>query len=77
MELRENIYNILILNIDMYDIIYKLLVLLCEKNKIKENSINKILTHLHKFLFKYNNNYRPIYHIENLVLFICKIIHDK
>ena len=77
MELRENIYNILILNIDMFDIIYKLLVLLCEKNKINEKTINKVLTHLHKFLFKYNNNYRPIYHIESLLLFICKKIHDN
>ena len=35
----------------------------------------KIFIKLHKFLKLYNNNYRPIYHLESFVCYLCIVIH--
>ena len=30
---------------------------------------------LYKFLKLYNNNYRPIYHLESFIFYLCKVIY--
>ena len=42
----------------------------------KEEKIENILFKLPKFLKLYNNNYRPIYHLENFILYLCINIHE-
>ena len=37
--------------------------------------IEKIQTFLYRFLKLYNNNYRPIYHLESFVYYLCIVIH--
>ena len=43
--------------------------------KITANITEKIFTELYKFLKLYNNNYRPIYHLESFVFYLCIQIH--
>ena len=48
---------------------------------INENKINTIISFsvkyslLLSFLKYFNNNYRPIYHVENYLLYLAKLIH--
>jgi hypothetical protein len=43
---------------------------------IKEQHISDVMIKTYCFFQYYNNNYRPIYHLENYFLNLIKIIHD-
>ena len=60
-ELREKIYNIMVLNHNVHEIIYRVL----SKLNIKE-----VDEEVYVYLKHYNNNYRPIYHLELIFLTI-------
>ena len=74
-EFRELLYTILIYNINLNDCIFYVLKELIEKDYIKNDSIDKIFLKLASFLTYYNNNYRPIYHLESFFYSLCKEIH--
>ena len=63
-ELRESLYNILIYNQDEGDCIYEIIRILLESDK----EIKDIHGKVYDFFKLYNNNYRPIYHLEKLIL---------
>lgn len=67
---RDDIYDILTYQLKIENLIYKLLNKLIVNNYINNNNISKILFKLDEFFLYYNKNYRPIYHIENILLFI-------
>jgi len=73
---RENIYNIIVFNIDIFECIYKILFKLSELKKIKQKNMVYILKELFIFLRRYNNNYRPIYHIEYFLLILHQVINE-
>ena len=75
LELREKLYNIFTYNLDLYSCIYHIVFTLIEKGYITNDKTEKIFIKLHKFLKLYNNNYRPIYHLESFVCYLCIIIH--
>ena len=75
-KLRENLYNILIYNLNIYDCIWYIITELCKKNYIKNEIIPTLSVETYKFFFYFNNNYRPIYHLENYVLYIINTIHE-
>jgi len=75
--LRDNIYDIFIYNINMYD--FMLDIIRNVYNKIPEDKVkilNNILIELFYCLKYYNNNYRPIYHIEKYLLYLSKTINE-
>jgi hypothetical protein len=74
--LRENIYNIFIYNIDINLCINYIIKKLIESNIIKFNKISEILKKTFDFYLYYNNNYRPIYHLEKYILNIISIINE-
>jgi hypothetical protein len=76
MQFRENIYNIIVFNIDIFECIYKILYKLSEKKKIKQKNMVYIFKELFIFLRRYNNNYRPIYHIEYFLLILHQVINE-
>ena len=73
--MRESIYALLIYNLDIYECIYNILSKLIEKGKLKDEHFEKILFKTYKFLKLYNNNYRPIYHLESLIFYVCIVIN--
>lgn len=75
MEFREILYEILIYNIDLNKCILYVLTELMNKNLLDENKIEKIYVKLSNFFIYYNNNYRPIYHLESFFYYLCKVIH--
>ena len=43
--------------------------------KIQAGAMSDILIELYTFLQYFNNNYRPIYHFENFMLFLTMKVH--
>ena len=76
MRFRENIYNIIVFNIDIFECMYKIIYKLTEKKKIKQKNMIYIFKALFVFLRRYNNNYRPIYHVEHFLLTLYKEINN-
>jgi len=73
---REILYDIFIYNLCINDCIWYILSILVEQNKIQLKDISKILIKTYTFFQYYNNNYRPIYHVENYFLFLTQIVHN-
>lgn len=74
-EFREILYNIFIYNINIYEAVWYILERLIHKEFIKQKDINKILRITYTFFQYYNNNYRPIYHLESYLFNLITIIH--
>lgn len=75
-ELRELLYEILIYNLDFNEILWEIITHFSINNKISYTSLREILEKLYDHIKRYNNNYRPIYHLENMLLNITNHI-DK
>lgn len=77
-ELRRILYDILVYNLNIHDCIYWILSRLITTGKINngDESINTNLLETTYHFFKYyNNNYRPIYHLENYLLYLIRLVH--
>lgn len=76
LKFRDLLYDIFIYNLDITDCIWYILSSLVNQNKIKIDHLSDILIKTYCFFQYYNNNYRPIYHLENYLLYLGKIIHN-
>ena len=76
-EFRDTIYDIFIYNIDVNECIYKIISHFIETKEINEENIEEIIFQGYKFFRYYNNNYRPIYHLERFLYYICIKLHDN
>ena len=71
-------YDILIYEINIYNAIWYILEILINKKKyITNENVTTIMIKTFEFLKYYNNNYRPIFHLENYFLFICEQIAPR
>jgi hypothetical protein len=75
LKFRDILYDIFIYNLDITDCVWYILSILVEKNKIDKNDLSQILIRTYCFFQYYNNNYRPIYHLENYLFYLIKVIH--
>ena len=73
--LRQIIYDLLIYNYNIGESIYYIIYTLINKNLIKNDDYIELMINTYHFLKYFNNNYRPIYHLENFILYLTKIIH--
>ena len=74
--LRDKLYEIFIYNLNLNECIWKIFKNIVDEYNLSEDKINLILLETYNFFKFYNNNYRPIYHLEKLVLCLCKIIYE-
>ena len=73
-ELRECLYDILTYDINIQECVWYILRTLITDGLLLPNMMNDIMLQTYVFLQYFNNNYRPIYHLENFVLLlVCKI----
>jgi hypothetical protein len=72
---RDTIYDILVYNLDVADCIWYIVTHFIELGKLQDSDISDILQNLHPMLKHYNNNYRPIYHLENIFFYMLNKIH--
>ena len=76
LKFRDILYDIFIYNLDITDCIWYILTNLIELKKIKKNHLSSILLKTYSFLKYYNNNYRPIYHLESYLFYLISVIHE-
>ena len=75
LQFRDQLYDIFIYHLDLNECIWEILYNIFIEYNLCQESISRILVELYKFLKYYNNNYRPIYHLEKFMLYLCKEIH--
>ncbi len=75
LEFRDIIYDIFIYNMDINECLYEIIGYFVENKKLDSEKLDSVFDNLYKFFRFYNNNYRPIYHLERYLYNLCKIIH--
>ena len=75
LKFRDILYDIFIYNLDITDCIWYILSSLMEQKILKRENLSTIMLKTYTFFQYYNNNYRPIYHVENYFLYLAKLIH--
>ena len=73
---RDLLYDIFIYNLDITECVWYILSSLIEKKLIKKQHLTGIMIKTYCFFQYYNNNYRPIYHLENYLFFLAAKIYD-
>lgn len=76
LKFRDVLYDIFIYNLDITECIWYILSTLTEKKQIKVEQLSDIMIKTYCFFQYYNNNYRPIYHLEKYLFNLAKIIHN-
>ena len=75
LKFRDYLYDIFIYNLDITDCIWYILETIVNKKLIKKDNLSETLLKTYSFLKFYNNNYRPIYHLESYLFYLISIIH--
>ena len=76
LKFRDVVYDIFIYNLDVSDCIWYILSELERVQLINRTNSSDILLKTYCFFQYYNNNYRPIYHLENYLFYLIKTIHN-
>ena len=74
--IRENLYNLLVYNVDLQGALWYIVHQLISRNKLPHELVPNMLTQLWNILHLYNNNYRPIYHLERFIFYLITAIHE-
>ena len=72
---RDLLYDIFIYNLDITNCIWYILTSLINKKLIKKINLSNVFIRTFNFLKFYNNNYRPIYHLESYLFYLIRIIN--
>jgi hypothetical protein len=72
---RDLLYDIFIYNLDITHCIWYILSNLIETNFVKKDDLTELMIQTYCFFQYYNNNYRPIYHLEKYLFTIIKLMH--
>ena len=74
-DFRDTLYDILTYNLDTVECLSYIIEYFIESKKIKDSDVSDILEKTYVFLKYYNNNYRPIYHLESIMFYIINKLH--
>jgi len=75
--LREKLYKLLVYNFELNELIWFILSNYINNKKIHDKNIKQVLLNIFLFLKYYNNNYRPIYHLELFLLQFLNFIDNE
>jgi DNA polymerase III delta prime subunit len=75
LNLRDICYDIFIYDIDLNETLFIIICRLINENYLDIEKLNDVLLNFHSFLKYYNNNYRPIYHLEKFLFQIIEKVH--
>jgi len=75
-QLRENLYDICIFDLNIYNCINYIIKQLIDNKLLSSEKLNKIILNQYSFMRLYNNNYRPIYHLEKYILYISAVVNE-
>lgn len=74
---RDSLYDILIYNLDAIECVWYIVTHFILTEELLKSDVSDILQKTYSFLKYYNNNYRPIYHLENIMLYIISKLNYK
>jgi hypothetical protein len=74
LKFRDLLYEILIYNLNITNTVWYILTELIRNKWLQSKDISCILLKTFVFLKYFNNNYRPIYHLENYFLFLSTFL---
>ena len=74
-QFRDLIYDIFIYDMEIGYVLWLLLSKLILNNKLSQENLTSVYLDTFSFLQFYNNNYRPIYHLENYLYNLINKIH--
>jgi len=75
LKFRDYLYDIFIYNLDIAVCINYILTTLLVQHPLSIDKITQIYIRTYRFLKYYNNNYRPIYHLESYLYYLVTVIH--
>lgn len=73
--IRNELYDTFIYNLDVSMCIWYIIERLIVLKYIKDKDMIEIMNKLYSFLQFFNNNYRPIYHLESFIFYLVKKVH--
>ena len=76
--IRNLLYDLLIYNLNINESVFYIIENVIRlKPDLNNDFISKIFFKTCEFFKYFNNNYRPIYHMENYILYIVDLIHNN
>ena len=75
LKIRDVLYDILVYNLDAVECIWYILSYFINSRRLSKTNISDILEKTYSFLKYYNNNYRPIYHLESIIYYIINKLY--
>lgn len=76
LQLRELLYDILIYDINLSECLYYIFQFFTANNYLKHNSSLMLINEVAEELKMFNNNYRPIYHLERIFYKLLINVHE-
>ena len=73
--LRDKLYDLMIYNMDITECIWYILSFVINENHLKDQDLSCVMLNTYSCINYYNNNYRPIYHLERFVFYLINTIH--
>lgn len=74
--IRNKLYDILIYDLNISECIWYIINYLIINKHVKDIYISDIFNKTYQFYKLYNNNYRPIYHLERFIFYLIIKIHE-
>ena len=75
--IRSLLYDILIYHLNCHEFFYYIIKTLIQKELILNTKISDLIYNSLIFFKNYNNNYRPIFHLESFTLYLIELINEK
>jgi hypothetical protein len=75
LKIRDLLYDMFIYNLNIDECIWYIIFTLVTNGSISQVNIPKLMIKTYTFFQYYNNNYRPIYHLENYILFLSSLVN--
>ena len=75
--IRTLLYDILIYHLNCHECFYYIIKTLIQKEVIVDAKISDLIYNSLIFLKNYNNNYRPIFHLESFTLYLIELLHEN
>ena len=75
-QFRDSLYDIMIYNLDVVECVWYIISYFIQSGRFTSVQCSQVLQKVYPFLQYFNNNYRPIYHLENIMFTMIAILHN-
>jgi hypothetical protein len=75
LSLRDKLYDIFIYHLDVVECMWFIIQYLIVQGHLRAAVITPLMVKIVSFLQFYNNNYRPIYHLESMIMVLIQHVH--